>query len=418
MTRKPGKLCALLCAGAGMDLTCAADNGFLEQSSATLQTRNYFFSRDYSGLHGTKQSLAQEWAQGFILNFASGYTPGPVGFGLDAIGKFGLKLDSSPGLAGTGLLPVKADGQAASEYGRLGLAAKVRFSKTELKLGELQPNLPTLVFSDIRLLPPTYQGASITSTEVSGLILQVGHLTSTTQRNEAGESKLQALLGNKPQRQATSDAFNYIGGDYAFNANRTTLSAWFSRLEDTYDQNFFGLKHSEPLGNWTLGANLGYYDAREQGRTLIGEVDNRAFFSLLSARHGGHTFYAGYQGMYGNSAFPRLFLNVSALGNELPTYEFVSTHERSYQLRYDFDFSALNVPGLVAGTRYVTGDHVTTAAGYEGKDRERDLDLGYTFQATALKGLAVRVRNAVARSNYRTGITENRLVISYTWKLL
>ncbi|WP_248801234.1 OprD family porin, partial [Pseudomonas sp. MWU13-2105] len=34
-----------------------------------------------------------------------------------------------------------------------------------------------------------------------------------------------------------------------------------------------------------------------------------------------------------------------------------------------------------------------------------------------LKGLAVRIRNAVARSNYRTGITENRLVISYTWKL-
>uniref|UniRef100_UPI0020108336 OprD family outer membrane porin n=1 Tax=Pseudomonas sp. MWU13-2105 TaxID=2935074 RepID=UPI0020108336 len=288
---------------------------------------------------------------------------------------------SSPGLANTGLLPVKGNGQAADEYGRLGLAAKIRVSKTQLKLGELQPNLPTLVFSDIRLLPPTYQGVSITSTEVPGLTLQGGHLTSTSLRNEAGESRLQALLGNKLQGQVSSDAFNYAGADYTFNDERSTVSAWFSQLEDIYDQNFFGLKHSQPMGDWVLGANIGYYDAKEEGRKLVGKIDNQSFFSLLSAKHGGHTFYAGYQGMYGDSPFPRLFLNVSALGNELPTYEFVSIHERSYQLRYDYDFAALKVPGLLASARYVTGNNVTTAAGYEGKDRERDLDLSYTFQS-------------------------------------
>lgn len=103
--------------------------------------------------------------------------------------------------------------------------------------------------------------------------------------------------------------------------------------------------------------------------------------------------------------------------NELPTYEFVSTHERSFQLRYDYDFAALGVPGLLASTRYVSGDNVKTGMGYEGKDRERDLDLSYTFQAAPLKGLGVRVRNAMARSNYRTDINENRLIISYTWTL-
>jgi hypothetical protein len=417
MTRNTCKLYALFFSSASVNLVYAADAGFLEQSTATLQTRNYFFSRDFSNLRGTTQSLSQEWAQGFILNFTSGYTPGPVGFGVDAIGKFGLKLDSSPGLANSGLLPVKGNGQAPDEYGRLGLAAKIRVANTVLKFGELQPNLPTLVFSDIRLLPPTYQGTSITSNEIQGLTLQAGHLTSNTQRNEAGESKLQALLGNKPQRQATSDAFDYVGGDYAFNDKRTTASVWLSQLEDIYTQNFYGLKHYEPVGDWVLGANLGYYDAKEQGQKRVGKVDNRSFFSLLSAKYGGHTFYTGYQGMYGDSAFPRLFLNVSSLGNELPTYEFVSAHERSYQLRYDFDFVALKVPGLVASTRYVTGDNARTAGGYEGKDRERDLDLSYTFQASPLKGLAVRLRNAVARSNYRTGITENRLVMSYTWKL-
>ncbi|MCQ4005333.1 OprD family outer membrane porin, partial [Klebsiella pneumoniae] len=90
-----------------------------------------------------------------------------------------------------------------------------------------------------------------------------------------------------------SDAFNYAGGDYAFNAKLTSLSAWYAQLEDIYNQRFLGLKHSEPLGSWTLGANLGFYDSQEDGSKLAGEIDNRAFYSLLSARHGGHTFYVG-----------------------------------------------------------------------------------------------------------------------------
>ncbi|WP_375738757.1 OprD family porin [Pseudomonas boanensis] len=420
MKYNASKLCVVLSAGvsAGFPaLSQAAESGFIADSTATLQARNYYFSRDYSDIRGPEQSKAEEWAQGFILNFKSGYSPGPVGFGLDAIGQLGIKLDSGRGRVKTGLLPVQQDGEAADEYSRLGVALKTRLSKTELKVGELQPNLPVLVFSDIRLLPPTYQGASLVSNEIAGLTLQGGHLTSTSLRNEAGDDKMQAMLGHKPQRQASSDAFNYAGADYAFNANRTTLSAWYAQLEDLYDQRFFGLKHSEPMGDWVFGANVGYYDASEDGKHLIGAIDNQAFFSLLSAKRGGHTFFIGYQAMYGDSAFPRVFANVSPLGNEVPTYEFASADERSWQARYDYDFAALGVPGLVASTRYITGDNVDTGLGYEGKDWERDLDISYAFQSGTLKGLGVRVRNVTARSNYRTDIDENRLILSYTWTL-
>ncbi|WP_137821860.1 OprD family porin [Pseudomonas sp. D(2018)] len=418
MTHNKSKLCVLLSAGVSAGFAQAAESGFIEDSTATLQARNYYFSRDYSDIVGpNQQSKAEEWAQGFILNFKSGYTPGPVGFGIDAIGTLGIKLDSSPDRVNTGLLPVQEDGKAADDYSRLGVAGKMRFSKTELKVGELQPNLPVLVFSDIRLLPPSYQGASITSNEIAGLTVQGGHLTSTSLRNEAGDDKLQAMLGHLPQRQASSDAFNYVGGDYAFNANRTTVSAWYAQLEDIYDQRFFGLKHSEPMGDWVLGANVGYFDSSEDGKKLIGDIDNQAFFSLLSAKRGGHTFYVGYQAMYGDSAFPRVFANVSPLGNEVPTYEFAFADERSWQVRYDYDFAALGIPGLVASTRYITGDNVDTGQGFEGKDRERDLDISYAFQSGALKGLGVRVRNVMARSNYRTDIDENRLILSYTWTL-
>ena len=86
-------------------------NGFFEDASVTLQARNYYFMRDFSDIVGpSQQSKSEEWAQGFILNAKSGYTPGVVGFGIDAIGMLGIKLDSGGGRVNTGLLPSGASG--------------------------------------------------------------------------------------------------------------------------------------------------------------------------------------------------------------------------------------------------------------------------------------------------------------------
>ncbi|VVM47241.1 Porin-like protein NicP [Pseudomonas fluorescens] len=411
------------CVALGMTLLSqpllAAESGFFEDAKASLSARNYYFSRDFSDIVGAnQQSRAEEWAQGFILDFKSGYTPGPIGFGVDALGLLGIRLDSSPDRVNSGLLPVHGDGRAASDYSRLAGTFKARVSQTELRVGELQPNLPVLTFSDIRLLPPTYQGVSLNSAEINGLTVQAGHLSSTHLRNEGGDDKLNAMLGHVPMRQVASDAFNYLGGDYAFNDKQTSASLWYGQLEDIYQQGFVGLKHSKPFGDWVLSANLGYFTAREDGDALLGQIDNQAFFSLLTARHGGHSFHVGYQGIYGESPFPRVFANITPLGNEVPTYEFAYTDERSYQARYDYNFAAMGIPGLTATVRYITGNNVDTGRGFEGKDRERDLDIGYAVQSGVFKGLGIRVRNAVARSNYRSDIDENRLILAYTWQLL
>lgn len=395
----------------------AAESDFIGDASATLTARNYYFSRDFRDQPFAGRSKQEEWAQGFILNFKSGYTPGTVGFGVDAIGLLGIKLDGSPdraGPQGTGLMPLQTDGEPADEYSRAGAALKVRMSKTELRVGELQPNLPVLTFSDIRLLPPSYTGASIVSQEIAGLTLQGGQMRAMSHRDEAGDDEMSPWIGRRAVLSVSSDRFNYAGADYAFNDNRTSLGAWYAQLEDIYDQRFFGLKHSEPLGAWTLGVNLGYYDAAESGKQLAGEIDNQAFHAMLSAKHGGHTFHVGYQGIYGDDGMVRVFGNVTPLSNELPTFDFLSTDERSWQARYDYDFAALGVPGLTSTLRYVKGDNVDTGLGSEGKDWERDLDIAYTVQNGPLKNFGVRVRNAVARSNYRPSIDENRLILSYT----
>ncbi|MCP5688550.1 OprD family porin, partial [Klebsiella pneumoniae] len=65
-------------------------DGFIEGSSFNLHFRNAYFNRDNhnSGVRDTR-----EWGQGAVARFESGYTPGVIGFGLDAHAMLGLKLD-------------------------------------------------------------------------------------------------------------------------------------------------------------------------------------------------------------------------------------------------------------------------------------------------------------------------------------
>ena len=72
--------------------------GFIEDSKATLGLRNFYINTD--NRDGTGPNKNEEWGQGFDLRFISGYTQGTVQFGVDAIGLYGLRLDSSPDKSG------------------------------------------------------------------------------------------------------------------------------------------------------------------------------------------------------------------------------------------------------------------------------------------------------------------------------
>ncbi|WKN23030.1 OprD family porin [Azotobacter vinelandii] len=417
------RLIPSIAAAAFLPSVHAAEPGFLEGSSATLQLRNYYFSRDFSDIVGaSKKSKAEEWAQGFIFNYRSGYTPGAVGFGLDALAVLGVRLDSSPERSGTGLLPVHDDGKAAGEFGRIMPALKVLASNSEVRIGGLQPELPVLMYSDIRLLPPTYQGASLVSNEIPGLTLQAGRLRSFSRRDSGDSQPLYATLTESanPSRIAgiTSHRFDYVGLDYSFNHDHSLARVWQGELKDIYRQRFYGFKETHPLGDWVLSATVGYYDTEESGRARAGNIDNRALYTLLSARYKADTLTLGYQSMSGADGFVEIGDTLAPLGNTLPTYDFSQPGERSWQVRDDLDFAFLGLPGLSATLRYVEGGDVRTGRGFEGEDSERDIDLSYTMHDGPLKDVSLRLRHAMARANYRSDIDENRVIVSYTMKLI
>lgn len=150
----------------------AAHADFIKDSHANLALRNLYFNSDFRDQPGPAgQSKTAEWAQGFMLNYTSGFTAGILGFGVDAMALQGVKLDGGAGNhRGSSMIPDDGTG-AADQWSRLGLTGKVRLGKTEARLGTLTPKLPILVSSDSRLLPQTFEGAQLTSNSIDNLTL-------------------------------------------------------------------------------------------------------------------------------------------------------------------------------------------------------------------------------------------------------
>ncbi len=387
----------------------AQDQGFFEDSTTDLLLRNYYFNRDFRD-PGAPKSNVNEWAQGFILKFNSGYTPGVVGFGVDAIAMLGVKLDSSRPASGSELLPVHADGRAADNFSRAGVAAKARFSATEIKVGELMPDVPVLRYDDGRLLPQTFRGAMLVSKEIAGLGVQAGQYRSVSLRNSSNMQDLSAWAAPG----VMTDRFNYGGAEYRFNEQRTLVGVWHSQLKDIYQQSYFNVLHKQPVGDWVLGANLGYFIDKDDGSARIGNVSSRTAYGLFSAATGGHTVYLGLQRVSGDTGWMSVYGSSGrTLGNDMFNGNFSNADERSWQVRYDYNFAALGVPGLLAMVRYGHGDNATTKQGTNGKEWERDTEVGYTIQSGSFKNLSLRVNNATNRRSFNSDFDQTRVVISY-----
>lgn len=394
----------------------AQAKGFFEDSQASLKAQNFYLNRDFREDPGV--SKREEWAQGFVLDFRSGYTPGVVGLGVDAIGMLGIKLASSPDRSGTGLLPVGADGRAPDEYSKFGLTAKARLSKTELKIGTQLLKYPTIASSTGRILPQTFQGGVLTSKEFDRLTFTYAQIDRTTRRDYPHSEALS--LVNKNRRFSgtpQTDDFRMGGVDYVVNPN-LSLSYQYGELDGIYGQHYLGVIGSTAMGPGRLALDARYFTSNDSGQARAGEVNNRTVNVLLTYSQAGHSVGVAYQGLSGSTAMPYLIGTDAYLTNYMMAADFMEAEERTWQLRYAYDFVALGIPGLTFSTRYNRGDHANPAtyAG-EGREWERDTDLGYTIQSGPLKNVSMLWRNASLRSNYQRDIDENRLILTYTLPL-
>lgn len=413
----------------------AVQAALVEDAKASLGLRNFYINQDNrSG--AAAPSKAEEWGQGFLLDFNSGYTAGPVGLGFDTLGQFGLRLDSGgrvdkPGRTrNPGIVFPLEDGSTVSNFGRVDFTGKARVAQTELRVGALLPRLPILTPNDGGLLPQTFRGAQLSSTDISGLTLHLGQIDKASGRASSDYEELRIAGGTN-----RVDQFRFAGGDYKLTPE-LVLSYYAAELQDYYRQHYLGAVHNTAIGPGKLHTDLRYFDSNAHGANdrqrpgygasgfqNAGKVDNTAASAFFNYSLGSHGFGLGYQHLSGSSHFP--FVNngdgaTAYLITDSQIGKFQRAGEKTWLGRYSYDFAQLGAPGLKGSFSYLRGSDIDAAVPGRDKEWERNVRLDYTVQDGPLKNLGLSLRSAALRSSVvgQRDIDETRFIVSYSVPLI
>ncbi len=407
--------------------------GFVEDSNLSLLNKNFYFNRDYRD--DRAQSYREEWAHGLWADYASGYTQGVVGFGVDAHAALGIKLDSGDGTNGTGLLPIGDDGTSDDDYSYAGGAVKARISNTELKYGDLIPTAPVFATGTARLFPGSATGFQILSSEIENLSIDAGHFTAIRDGSFSTNSDGEITLSYAGAIDSASA--DYLGGTYAFSDD---FSATFfgAKLENVWNQYYGNLNYNIPLADdQALTFDFNIYDTSDEGDALAGNIDNTIWSLAAAYTLGAHKFTLAHQQVDGDEPFDYISMDGGNSGdsiwvaNSVQYSDFNAPNEKSWQVRYDLDMTTFGVPGLSFMARYITGDDIDDTNynggvngaygwyGDDGKEWERNLEAKYVVQEGAAKDLSIRLRQATHRDNgFDADLDEFRIITEYPLDIL
>ncbi|MGP3591373.1 OprD family outer membrane porin [Vagococcus sp. WN89Y] len=398
----------------------STSQGFIDDSHLDLFLRNAYINRDYRSGADDKA----EWGQGIVATFTSGYTQGPVGFGVDGIAQYGVRLDGGRGRSGAGGIDFFAqdnDGRAKSDLAKFGATAKMRISDTVLSYGTQRPALPIVTADSSRLLYESYTGAMLTSKEIAGLEINAGYFTDEQRKsNDHHDSGLKSL--------------SFGGASYQFN-DQFSGALYASRVEDVLNKQYLGLNFKQPFSTGQqLVLDFNGYNSRldkDYARTQNTGRSNTIWSLAASYIWDIHTFKLAYQQSSGSTGYHygsyRDQGQVGDGGNTIwlaNSYwsDFNGEDERSWQASYGLDFAGLGLPGLSWITAYVRGDNIKTAATRNGKEHEWFNQLQYQVQDGPAKDLQLRVRYSVLRvsddaRDYNIGGNEVRLYAEYPFNV-
>jgi len=421
-----------------MAVPSLASAAFIEDSTANLGFRNLYMNQDTRHVTNTPANekgnkTKAEWSQAIMLDYKSGFTEGTVGFGIDVYAATGIKLDSGPNRTAD-TFPQRSNGKSVDNFGKLGGTAKVKLSETVLRVGTLMPRLPVIQSNlEGRLLPQVFTGGMVTSNEIEGLTANLGHIDRVNQRSSSDHERMQMnvlakglrdkktgnTLTGKNNKNYTSNSFDFATLNYKWNDSLATGYS-FARLQDLYKQHMIDAVHVLPLGDKRSLKT----DLRVSRSTNDGDfnVDNKAFSGMTTYNFGFNKLGLGYQKMTGKTGFAYVNGTDPFLVNYVANRDFAAKDEASWQIRHDYNFAGVGIPGLTMFNRYVkgTGADMGRVAGKkkEGREWERDFDISYAFQEGALKNFNVRWRNSTVRSNVNKDLDDNRLILAYTLPLL
>lgn len=420
--------------------------GFVDGASLGGTTRNWFSNEQkFRGgkftyqKHGEARTDAYRtnWVQGTILNLSSGFTQGTVGVATEVAAYNAIVLDRSKRdiKGGSNRTLADSNGDAVDQWSKLGLAnVKFRVSNTTLTAG--RQNFSSGIVDTIgnRALPSSFEGFALNSEEFSNLSFQGAYFDRVSPRTEQSLSKFRSEYGNGQE----ADHVYTAGVNYQpFKSLKTSFFG--AQVKDFWNQYYFGATHE--LGDaqtLALTTGLNYYKTVDEGKKLMGKIDNDTYSLSLGLTHQAHSLTFSYQEVNGNEYFDYLHeTNGIYLANSL-TSDFNGPNEKSFQVAYGLNMAEYGVPGLkfniysargwgIDGTHY-TGDGGVKGFAYNGiqnqdgeKHQEYGIGTSYALQSGPLKATTIRgtyVTHRASANQADGNIREFRLVTTIPFNIL
>ncbi len=395
--------------------------GFVEDSDLQLLARNYYLNHDNHSAAADEQSYQEEWAQGLMAEYQSGFTQGTIGFGVDAYAYGGLKLDTGRGrnfqddAYGDSLLPTDTDGNAEDSYSEVGGAVKLRASSTTLKYGEMRPTAPVFATGDAMLLPETATGFLLQSEELDKLMVEAGHFTAYN--NFASTNSDDELAPAYGEGQA-GKSMDFAGVVYTL-SDDFSACIYTAEYAETWRQHYLHSNYTLPLAeDQALNFEFNLYRTADTGDSYQGEISNTTFSLAAAYTLGAHTLGLSYQRVNGDTPFDYVGYDAIYLANAMQNSDFNAPNEQSWRVGYDLDLGELVTPGLSLSTSYARGSDIDgTGAdinggyvdqfGEDGSHWERDIALAYVVQEGSAKDLAISLEQATHRANHAQGEGNN-----------
>lgn len=421
----------------------AQDHGFVEDSTLTLNTRQWysheigskavrFRAQTSEGPRAVRDRTA--WVQGAKLDYLSGFTQGALGVGFDFSVYSAVALERSKlaTAGGSNRILVDKDGNVVDDWSKVGVAAlKLKLAETTLKVGRHQMKSPVMSYADTRTLPASFDGISLESHDIEGLTIKSGYFDKASPRTGAGTQDLTPTYTLKP---VTSDFIAYGGADYVSKGGWRS-SAYLSRFEDIWDREYLGLGKKYQWGPISTDVQLDAYNTQSSGAEKGGYIDQQAYGLSVAPTWKNHTLKLGLQKIDGDEFFD--FVGESNAINlpNIALSNYNGPNEKSFQVNYMNDFAAYGLPGLRTSVWYIKGWGID-ATHYNGgpngmystfnnQDDENHYEVGtlasYAVQSGDFKGASVTSGYVWHRSSQfqlENNIEEFRLIINVPFKIL
>ncbi|MFP5425720.1 MAG: OprD family porin [Gammaproteobacteria bacterium] len=419
----------------------AEASGFFEGQSLTGSTRNWYAREratraplwQYSKSDGSRHDThsRDNWVQGTILNYSSGFTQGTVGFATEVAAYNAIALERGrAAIAGPNNRTLThSDGDPIGQWSKAGLAnIKARISNTTLTVGRQSLDTPMIAYIGNRALPSSFQGVSLHSAEFDNLSFDLGSFDRVSPRTEQSLSKFRSEYG---AAGVETDRASTAGVNYQPFKSLTT-SLYATKVDDFWNQYYFGANHV--LGDsavLSLTTGLNYYKTVDEGSKKMGEIDNDTYSLSFGLTHQAHTLTASWQQVNGNEYFDYLHeTNGIYLANSLLS-DFNGPNEKSLQLSYVLNMAPYGVPGLkfnlynargwgIDGTHY--RGNAYNVRGMDGETHyEWGIGTSYAVQSGPLKDTSIRATYTAHRASKAQAdgsLDELRIVTTIPFNIL